>query len=186
MKKRNLILAGIAAVMILAASVPSALAYFTTYAEAVGKKTITLGEETSIKEEFDQWEKKLTITAEQDSEPVYVRARAFIPEDIGLDLVQSGGEGWSYNTSDHWSYYRTPISGKPSPQSASVLKFKISTIPETVEIGDNFNVVIVYEYTPVQYEENSAGELVPKQPTWDEIVTVHQRTTGTGGTGGGD
>ena len=44
MKKKSIFVAAFAAAMVAAASVGSAWAYFTTYAEAQGGYTISLGE----------------------------------------------------------------------------------------------------------------------------------------------
>ena len=179
MKKRNCILMGIAVLMILTASVPSALAYFTTYVSAKGMKPVVLGERTEIEEpDFTNWTKKIVITAENPSEPVYVRAQAFAPE--GIVLVYSG-TNWSQPDSEGWCYYSDPIS---NGQSANELDVQIRVRNENGELvnpevkeGDILNVVVVYEYTPVLYKANEAGELVVPYADWGKNVTYSGTST---------
>lgn len=145
MKKRNLILAVLALVLAVTVSVPSALAYFTTYVRAAGTKPVHLAEETRLKEPKPvDWTKHLTVTAQDGSEPVFVRARAFAPD--GLTLTYSG-ENWTQN-GDFW-YYGPSIKGG---ESAAELLIKIDNIPQDVKEDENFNVVVVYECTPVLYD----------------------------------
>ena len=77
MKKKQIFLGFLAAGLVMSSSVGSAWAYFTTYVEARGGEVISLGDETSVTEEFSQWTKHIRITSDADSKPVYVRAKAF-------------------------------------------------------------------------------------------------------------
>lgn len=168
MKKRNLILAGIAAGMILTASVPSALAYFTTYVSAKGLKDVVLGDRTTLEEpEPTNWTKQITITADADSEPVYVRANAFAPDDYTLTF---SGEGWSQGEGG-WYYFSTPIS---KGAKANTLNVTIGSKKEggfdKEDIGTNFNVIVVYEYTPVLYREDT----LEPYADWSKSVEYHE------------
>jgi len=166
MKKRNLILIGAAAVMILTASVPSALAYFTTYVSAKGMKDVVLGDRTTLEEpEPKNWTKVITIKADEDSEPVYVRANAFAPDDYTLTF---SGEGWSQGE-EGWYYYSTPIS---KGGAAAALNVKIDKAGgfDSEDIGSNFNVVVVYEYTPVLYKEDT----LEPYADWTKRVEYHE------------
>ena len=177
MKNRFMILAAAGVALVLTASVPSALAYFTTYVSAKGEKEVVLKDRTTIDEpEFSNFMKTVKITADEDSEPVFVRARAYKPEDIGILYVDDSGT-WRYDN-DGWCYYADPIS---KGKSAEEFNIKIGTlnenespmditgltvigkepadgtlynIPGTGKDGDNFNVVVVYEYTPVLYDDD--------------------------------
>ena len=93
MKKRSCYPAALvlsAAVMMAGAGVGKAWAYFTTYTEAAGGYTVHLGDRTEITEEFTNWTKHVVITSEEDSEPVYIRVRAFCGSRYTL---QYSGEG---------------------------------------------------------------------------------------------
>lgn len=159
MKKRSLILAGIGVVMVLAASVPNALAYFTTYASAKGMKTVVLGERTEIKEPgFDNWTKHITIKAENPSEPVFIRAQAYAPD--GIILVYKGTNWSTAPDEEGWYYYAEPIA---NGAAASQLDVQIRVRDETGKLvnpelkeGETLNVAVVYEYTPVLFKK--AGE----------------------------
>ncbi|MCI8367090.1 MAG: hypothetical protein HFJ66_05760 [Eggerthellaceae bacterium] len=140
--------AGLTLAVALSTGIGSTFAYFTTYAEAQGGHTITLGERTEITEEFGEWTKHVTIANNagadgEASRPVFVRARAFAGS--GIQLTYSG-ESWEPNA-DGWYYCANPV--EPG-QTAPVLDVKIDNIPEGKD-GAQFNVVVTYECTPVLY-----------------------------------
>jgi len=202
MKKRNVILGTAAVILVLTASVPSSLAYFTTYVSAKGEQEVVLQDDTRITESVTGHTKSITITADEKSEPVYVRAKAFGPD--GYTLTYSGN-GWTSGEDDFW-YYATPIS---KGASAETLNVAISGIPSTAQVGDNFNVIVIYEYTPelfkeengvtvsyadwtkkVTYSGTSESEIDPANPTNPSSGTDTGSTTDEGGagteTGGGN
>lgn len=149
MKKKNILLAALAVSLTLSAGAGSAWAYFTTYANASGGYTLSLGDKTTISEnEPTSWTKHVVITSQADSKPVYVRARAFCGSDY--ELIYSGSAKWSPN-SDGYYYYSDILNGG---ESTDMLDIKIENIPEEVKNGDSFNVVVIYETTPVRYHED--------------------------------
>ena len=81
MKKKNVLLAALAVSLTLSAGAGSAWAYFTTYANASGGYTLSLGAKTTVSENFSSWTKHVVITSQADSKPVYVRAKAFCGRD---------------------------------------------------------------------------------------------------------
>ena len=172
-RRRSLLLAAIALVLVLTASVGSAMAYFTTYTQAEGGYPVSLGERTRIIETFSNWTKGVTISTQDGSEDVYVRAKAFAGSDYDLvpEIVENS---WTYNESDGYYYYNdiltaegdTDIDGAPS------LSFHIENVPEAVTEAEDFspadfNVVIVYECTPVLYEEDGST-----YADWDMILVT--------------
>lgn len=147
MKKRSIFLAALAAVMIAAGSVGSAWAYFTTYAEAQGGYPISLGDETTVEEEEPtDWTKHVFITSKEDSEPVYVRVKAFVGSNYTLTYSDANGK-WIPGE-DGYYYYVDILEGG---QQTEQLDIKIKDIPEDAK---DFNVIVIYETTPVQYDEN--------------------------------
>ena len=155
--------------MVMTAGIGKAWAFFTTYASAEGSITITLGDETEITEEFSNWEKRVTITSNADSEPVYIRAKAF--GSGNYPLVYSGN-GWSLGEDDYY-YYSEIV---PGGGQTSVLSVKIENVPEEdLEDGTSFNVVVVYESTPVMYREDGT-------PYADWNVVLDDGTSEFGGT----
>lgn len=148
MKKKNILLAALAVSLTLSAGAGSAWAYFTTYANASGGYTLSLGDKTTVSEDFSSWTKHVVITSQTDSQPVYVRAKAFCGSDY--ELIYSGSNKWS-PSNDGYYYYSDILNGGASTDALDV---KIENIPEEVKDGDSFNVVVIYETTPVRYHED--------------------------------
>ena len=137
MKKKTTILAALAVILTLSAASGSAWAYFTTYAQA------------TVEEDFSACTKHVSIKSEPDSEPVYIRVRAFCGE--AYQLVYSDASGkWSPD-SDGYYYYSDVVKGG---EATDVLDIKIENVPEDVKDPASFNVVVIYETTPVLYRED--------------------------------
>lgn len=141
MKMKNIFLLALSIVLILATSMNSALAYFTTYAEAKGGYTIHLGG-TNIEEQFSNWTKHVTITSEPNSQPVYVRAKAFAGGQYELSY---GGKGWTQGDDGYYYYDEILRAGEATTE----LLIKINDVPESAVEGDHFNVIVIYETTSV-------------------------------------
>ena len=165
MKRKYLILTIIMTVLVLGASIGGTISYFTAYARASGGLTLSFGAGTTITEpEPVAWTKHLTVTNNSDSVPVYVRAKAFTGTDYQSGLTYSG-EGWSAGAEDYW-YYAEPLA--PGASSAELL-VHIGNVPEEPKEGDQFNVIVVYESIPVQYDAN--GNMLSAQDTdWDLVL----------------
>ena len=161
MKKKSAALAVLAAIMVSSAAVGSAWAYFTTYAQAGGGYAIRLGDETSIHEEFSNWTKRVTITNQEGSQPVYVRALAFCGSAYARDYSSGSGK-WTLQEDGYYHYSDILEAG----QTTDELLVRISGVPETVEDGENFNVAVVYETTPVCYGEDGTP-----YENWEQKVT---------------
>ena len=160
MKHKNLLLGALLVVLVLTASIGSAWAYFTTYAVAKGGYPVHLGDRTEITETFSNWTKKVTITSEADSEPVYIRAIAYCGSEY--DLVYSDASGkWSPGA-DGYYYYSDIV---PGGGSTTELEIRIDNVPEDVTDGDSFNVVVVYESTPVCYQADGTP-----YADWDQVL----------------
>lgn len=150
MNKKNLLLSAAAGLLILSAAIESAWAYFTTYADAAGGMTIHLGDVTQIEETVSDWTKHVTITSEADSEPVYVRVRAF--SGSAYTLTYSSEDGSWYDGRDGYWYYDKILYG--GGKTEKELQIKIDGIPENVKAGEDFNIAVIYESTPVLYKED--------------------------------
>ena len=146
MKKKILILTTLALLLVLFASLGTTLAYFTTYVSAMGGKPIRVGGTSEIIEHrFVDRTKHVVVTASADSEPVYVRARAFGGE---YPLTYSSANAdWTEGADGFWYY--TPI--LHASESTSELLIQILRMDASAALGETFNVVVVYEQTPVRY-----------------------------------
>lgn len=187
---RTALLTAVAVMLVLSAVMGSAWAYFTTYARAKGGYPIVLGHEEHDDEKFSNWEKTLSITVSKDSRPVYLRARAFSSDDYPLlfsdeaipEEAVSNDElphvYWKLGADEEWWYYTKLYSpeeldadldgdGKKDIEPARPLHVRIKNVPadatEGAMEGDEFNVIIVYEATEVQYDKDG-NEL-----TWDQV-----------------
>lgn len=154
MKKRNLRVAAAAASvltasLVLTSGLRNAWAYFTTNTNAEGGHAVILaGEVTTIDEEFsfNDWTKRLVVTnTDETGRSVYVRARAFSGD---LYPLAYGGTGWEAGD-DGYYYYGEILDAGGSTQELLV---EIQGVPEEVTDPESFNVVVVYETTPVQYD----------------------------------
>ena len=146
MKRLNYVLCAAVLVLVLSMGIGSAWAYFTTYAEARGGYTIELGGKTELREEFSAWTKHVAITNAPDSVPVYIRAKAFCGSQYELVYMDESGK-WSPGA-DGFYYYSDPVAGG---ETTAELQILIDNVPVDVNTGDSFNVIVVYESTPVQY-----------------------------------
>jgi hypothetical protein len=146
MKHKHLALAAVAAALIAAMSIAPAQAYFTDYHRANGMLRIKLEPTTDIDEEYGERTKHVHIhnSAESDVD-VYVRARVYssLPVDIA-------GTNWSGPNDEGWYEYSEIV---PIGKDAEELTVTI-TFPDGATEGDNYNVIVVYESTPVQYKSD--------------------------------
>ena len=160
MKRKTTYLAALSLALVISTSLGTAWSYFTTNDSASGGFRLNLGSETRITETFDSWTKHVTVTNDADSQQsVYVRARAF----AGMQYTLTGsGAGWRDGGDGYFYYDGTEedhgildpgkktapldivIDGVPSPEPSVGREFD----------PDSFNVAVVYESTPVQYDEN--------------------------------
>ena len=150
MKRTHLLLAVLAVLLVLSSGIGAATAYFTTYTTTVGGHTLALGGgavNTDMYERFSQWTKHVFVENEENSVPAYVRVRAFSGSIYELDY--SGGD-W-VDGGDGWWYYTGIL--EPGTDTGTI-DMHIGNVPEDVTSGDDFNIVVVYETTPVQYDES--------------------------------
>jgi len=169
-----LVLLGVAAVTVAVATstIAPSYAYFTDQSSATGG--LVIGRPTTdIKEFFDHLGKHVVISNNENSVPVFVRARVYAFEEY-LDTIE--GNGWRLNSDDGWYYYRDVLDPKEETEELNVkIKFRTRTeiynpdgsidVDEVDTTGENFNVVVVYEAVPVQYKAD--GTLLdPEAADW--------------------
>lgn len=176
MKNKRILLALLALALALTTALPAAMAYFTANAQADGGRPIRLGGSTTIEEVLVGWEKQATITAAADSQPMWVRARAY----SSYELKITAGAGWKQaEPDDGWYYFSTPLSANaagngPIPDTGSVqaadpftVAIKDQPVAEVGKLPEDFDVVIVYETTPVQYDEKGNATGPTEESVWD-------------------
>lgn len=167
MKLNKMILATAAIVLPLSVGVGSALAYFTDSVSSAGGYVVEVGPDTNMTETFGSWTKHITVTNAEDGVPVYVRVKAFSGSQYSLEYI-TGGK-WLEGADGY--YYYDGILEKST--TTPVLDIKINDVPENATDKDAFNVIVVYERTPVEYNENGTPKAAVKQTEegkWEPVV----------------
>jgi len=174
---RMAVLGAVAAAAVLGARITPTWAYFTANAEAVGSKQIKVIPEPWIDEIWEENTKKVTIHSDANSEiDVFVRAKVYANEKY-LAEGSPSGDGWTYNAADGYWYYMTPL--EPGGETAS-LDVKVEWPSETItpegstpidHTGENFNIIVVYEATPVQYKDGQLVDPMSSDCNWDLEAT---------------
>lgn len=162
MKKKigNALLAFAAAALVLTVKVGSAGAYFTTYVEAQGGAVVHLGDETNIREEVSGWVKHLTVVNREDSDPVYIRARAFCGSQY--ELTYTGGSWVAVD--DGFYLYNGIVEGGQETEELTI------TV-DAKEKENSFDVTVIYESIPAQYDEE--GNMLPPVITENGVVKAN-------------
>ena len=143
-------------ILLLLISVPAALSYFYTYTNATGTIPVHLEDGTTITEDVPNTQKQITITADEDSDPVFVRVKVF-----ASDVIETGSstEGWELRN-DGCYYYSDPIDGKEGNDidGSAYLEISVSLSegadPET--LAESYNVIVIYEATPALIDDSGA------------------------------
>lgn len=170
MKKRTIFLAAMAVMLVLSATIGSAMAYFTTNASAVGSYALTLGNSSEVNETFGAWTKNVTVTNTGDA-PIYVRARAFAGDDYTL-LYE--GDSWTPGA-DGYYYYNSVLEGSADTEALKVvISGGLTAEGANPAEGDAFNVAVVYETAPVQY--NESGSIIPAMDIDWSTINMGTRT----------
>lgn len=151
MKHKRMPLVALAVTLALAAGVGPAWAYFTDSSAATGGVTINVKPSTEIEEKYGERVKHVVVTnSAQASVPVYVRARAYSSVE-----VQASGASWTPGA-DGWYLYGGIVEpGGKTDELQVRIEFPIAASderPDGAVPGDNFNIVVVYESTPVRYD----------------------------------
>lgn len=152
-KHKTFWLSLVALLLVVATTLDSALAYFTTYVSAEGGYEITLGTETEIEEDVEDMTKVIVLenTGEADC---YVRVKLYIGSQLSITysgaVDDNGNAYWTKGDDDYWYYSEILAPG----EKTEALYAEI-VIPEELEI-DSFNVVVIQECTSVQsYEDGT-------------------------------
>lgn len=144
--------------LLLGSSIHSATAYFTTYASAKGGMKISLGDSTTITEEFKDWKKTIRIqnTGQTDC---FVRVKVLAGAQY---TIAASGSGWSQEKDGYW-YYADPVA--PGSQTDALT----ASIQVPKNLVTSFDVVVVQECTPVIYDKNGSPVLA-KAADWSRAV----------------
>ena len=164
MNRKNRLLVFVSLALLVIVMVPNAFAYFSTYTQTKGMKKINLKDESHINEEkVENGIKEIVITADPNSEPVFIRVKAIHINTIATSKSETAAspynpKDWTQNDDDYY-YYKYPIDGSDDTTgilNSAKLNLKVE-IPSTEadKIGDKVHVVVVYEAIPASRSENN-------------------------------
>ena len=142
-------------------SVGSALAYFTSYCTAEGAVAMNMGfTETEIHETVRDG--KHIIIENTGDYDCFVRVKVFAPNDI--EFWSETKEGWMKHEDDQYWYYNSVLAPKEKTPEL-LIKYRQTDGSNP----DEFNIIVVYETTPVLYDENGNP-----YADWDNVVVVDE------------
>ncbi len=152
MKRKDLLLTVLAAVLALTAAIGAAHAYFTTYITARGGYHLLLGKEIVFSETPTSADKTVTIQSDANSGPLYVRVKAIVAAQYADKLAYSG-DNWIL---EDGYYYYTPVL-EPG-QTADALYLGVRDVLSSAldEEQTEINIIVVYECAPVLFDEDGS------------------------------
>ena len=175
MKHISLPLASVAVALVIAMGIAPAWAYFTDSSTASG--TLTLDSPKfvpDIKEWYGQRVKHVVITnSDEATMPIYVRVRVYVPQALTAKIA---GTNWTGPVDEWYEYSEIVAPGGATGELTVELTFPPVQSPEAPKgavVGDNYNVVVVYQATPVLYKSDGT-------PYADWSYTLDSGTTGGG------
>ena len=149
------VIAALACALLVSANAVPAFAYFTDTSAANGGLTLGIVPKTDISEKYATGTKHVVITNDETAtSPVFVRARVFASDAFSTSI---GGSNWSGPDAQGWYEYANPVEagGATDELTVSITFPPVSSDQDVsgAQIGDNYNIVIIYESTPVLYDE---------------------------------
>lgn len=171
LKRKIFWLAAAALVLTAGISIQDTMAYFTTYVTAKGGHPVTLGTQTSIKEEVEDMTKHIVLSNTGECE-CYVRVKVFGGSMYKIEFSGATDENnnayWSLNEEDGYWYYKDILA---VGEETKELLAKIEIPADSTE---SFNIVVIQECTPVLYDEsgNPYADWNKKIDTRTDIGTV--------------
>jgi len=150
--KKNICLTAVAAVLVMAVSVQSALAYFTTYTVVEGTEPLELGFTKTVVEESYQDGEKTVVIKNQGTASCYVRVKAIVAAKYA-DKVEykepAGNANWEKK--DGFYEYKEVLEPGQSTTELYIALNKILVTPG--ETTDDLNVIVIQECAPVLYDK---------------------------------
>ena len=179
MKKKQYILAVLAVILVLCASIGAASAYFTTYADARGGYVVHMKYQTEIYEEFDGNTKVVKITNEPEqgtdpgTYPVFVRVKVYHGSDSSIDVQIPTDSDWSEVEAGVY-YYLSPLYTGDSTDPP--LRIGVEPVPgANIRDGDPVDVIVTYESVPAVFFPNGDPDPVTAWANDSLIQTIETR-----------
>ena len=168
MKKRHLILAVLAVVLVLSTSIGAAFAYFTAFTEAKGGYVIHLRDETEIYEEWKNGQKVIQIGNKARTNddigkyPVFVRVKIYAGSDVSI--TEPTDTGWVKDSEGYYRYQSALYCGNPPAVDTNSLTTPLNVKVDAVsgqeyKVGDTIDVIVVYQSVPAVFMANGEPDL---------------------------
>ena len=176
MKKKHLVLAAMAIVLVLCSSIGTAIAYFTTYAGGNGGYVIHLGHKSVIHDVYTDV-KQISIQNVADGPedvgkyPIFVRAKVY----HGTDSIVTPTEYANWRPVGEYFYYLDPLYADQNPSAmstTSTLKLKVYPNPAAdIKPGDLVDVIVTYQSVPAMFDANGNPNM---EKSWanQEAITM--------------
>lgn len=165
LSKKTIGLTAAALMMTASIGVGSAMAYFTTYAQAKGGVALELGfTDTEVEEDVIDEKKQLQLKNTGDYD-CYVRLKALTGAAYASSITYAEKDGsgkWTPGADGY--YYYSDIVAPGGVTSQLDVGFQFPT-----EEPKDFNIIIIQECTPVLYDEDGNP-----YADWNEIADVSQ------------
>lgn len=168
MKKKYVALLIVIAALVFSASIGGTLAYFSTYTTAMGGYPVALDNNPTPEEWYSKDGLKHLIIENTGDGPIFVRAKAVVTDGVGATPNYQESANWTGENlggpdGAGYYYYSKALEGKDAETEAekktSELKITISfpTQPKIegktkYEIGDEMNVLVLFESVPAMYK----------------------------------
>ena len=159
-KKGTTALTAAGILLLGAASVGSAYAYFTTYTEAAGGVVFSLGQMKTEIDESVEGGKKIVSVKNTGDYACYVRVTAFAGSEYTLTYEDGGSGKWSDGRDGYW-YYSELLEPGASTEKMHVV-IPADLLKKVEEEGIDQNVIVVQECAPEAYDDS--GNLLPNGP----------------------
>lgn len=159
-KKGTAALAAAGILLLGAATVGSAYAYFTTYTEAAGGVVFSLGQTKTEIDETVENGKKIVSVKNTGDYACYVRVTAFAGSEYTLTYEDGGSGKWSDGKDGYWYYRELLEPGEGTEKMHVVIPQEL--LEKVQEEGIEQNVIVVQECAPEAYD--ASGNLLPNGP----------------------
>lgn len=159
MRRKWIAPAAIAIALAGAVGIAPAWAYFTDSSTATGAMSVNVKPTTDITETYATGVKHVVVANDEDAEgAVFVRAKVFAASSLTIEV---SGTSWSSADADGWYAYVEALEPGSATEELMVRvgfpAVKSDELPTGAVIGDNYNVVVIYESTPVLFHEDGTA-----------------------------
>lgn len=165
MKKRDAILAVLAVILVLSASIGAASAYFTSYAEARAGYVVHMGYETVIDEDVEGNVKTVRITNQAGqgtaagTYPVFVRVKVYYGSDCAVNVPKTANWSKSGGNGEIVCSYDLPLYTGETTGPTEGLKINVSVADGAeVKAGDPIDVIVTYESVPAVFNADGSPD----------------------------